>query len=235
MCFEYAKNDRALAQYEKSIMDTEIARTNMLKQQLRTSGVVDQHLLDLFDRLPREEFVPQDFHNFAYADANIPLKHAQVMFSPVLEARILQETAIKPHEKVLEIGTGSGYFSALLACQAAHVTSVDIFPEFTQEAAIKLKHHGIKNISLNTGNGAKGWGAEQFDVIIVSGALPFLPESLVMQLAPAGRMFAVLGASPAMAACLIKRLSASDLTTHVLFETVLPMLLEASQREYFNF
>ncbi|NNM58735.1 MAG: protein-L-isoaspartate O-methyltransferase [Legionellales bacterium] len=216
-------------------MDLEIARTNMLKQQLRTSGVVNQQLLDLFEHLPREEFVPQSFRNFAYTDVNISLSHEQVMFSPIQEAQILQETAIKPYDRVLEIGTGTGYFTALLARQAAHVTSVEIFPEFTQEAEIKLRRHGVSNVSLHTGNGAMGWGTEEFDVIIVSGALQFLPESLVAQLAPLGRMFAVLGESPAMAACLIKRPSESGLTTRVLFETALPMLLDAPRREYFNF
>lgn len=216
-------------------MDIEIAKINMLKQQLRTSGVVEENLLSIFNHIPREQFVPASYYNVAYADSNIPLGYGQVMLSPTLEAKILQYTAIQPQEKVLEIGTGTGYLTALLASQAHHVTSVDIIPEFIEQAKNNLKNQGINNISLHEGNAATGWGKHLFDVIVVSGAVEFLSPSLLAQLAPGGRMFAVIGKPPVMEACLITRHSDQRLTTKVLFETVLPRLKDAPCRETFSF
>jgi len=216
-------------------MDLEVARTNMLKQQLRTSGIVDEALLMLFDNVPRERFVPADYYSVAYADAFIPIGYGQVMLSPVIEAKILQETAIQPDDKVLEIGTGTGYFTALLAKQAHHVTSVDLFPDFIETAATKLAESAVHNISLHEGNAATGWGKHLFDVIIVSGALQFLSESLLLQLAPGGRLFAIIGKAPVMQACLLTRDAEQGIITRILFETAVPSLLAAPQREVFNF
>jgi protein-L-isoaspartate(D-aspartate) O-methyltransferase len=216
-------------------MDIEIAKTNMLKQQLRTSGVVDEYLLAVFDYIPREQFVPSGYYNVAYADSNIPIGHGQVMLSPTLEAKILQQTAIQPQEKVMEIGTGTGYLTALLASQGQHVTSIDIFPDLIERAKENLAELDITNISLHVGNAAMGWGKHLFDVIIVSGAMQFLPESLLDQLAPGGRLFAVVGEAPVMQACLITRHHEQGLTTKILFETVLPSLIDAPHRESFSF
>lgn len=216
-------------------MDIEIARTNMLKQQLRTNGIVEDTLLAVFDHIAREHFVPPGYHNLAYADTNIPIGHEQVMLSPTVEAKILQHTAIKPHEKVLEIGTGTGYLTALLAMQAHHVTSVEIFPEFIETAKDNLEELKIKNLSLHVGNAAKGWNKHHFDVIIVSGAVQFLAPELLEQLAPNGRLFAVVGKPPVMQACLITRHPEQGLQTSILFETVLPPLIDAPHRETFSF
>ncbi|MFN7096301.1 MAG: protein-L-isoaspartate O-methyltransferase family protein [Gammaproteobacteria bacterium] len=216
-------------------MDIEIARTNMLKQQLRTNGVVDDTLLAIFDHLAREDFVPAGYYNLAYADANIPIGHGQVMLSPTVEAKILQHTDILGHEKVLEIGTGTGYLTALLAMQAAHVTTVDIFPDFTERARANLVKLHFENITLETGNAAKGWGKHLFDVIIVSGAVEFLVPELLAQLAPGGRLFAIVGKAPVMEACLITHHPTQGMQTQVLFETVVPALIDAPRRESFSF
>lgn len=216
-------------------MDIEIARINMLKQQIRTSGVLNEKILAVFEQMPREDFVPHEYRNMAYADTMIPLPHEQCMLSPQLEAQIMQQVAVQHHDQVLEIGTGMGYLTGVIAHLAHHVTSVDIFAKFTELATHKLAKLMLNNISLHTGNAALGWGSQLYDVIIVSAALPFVPQSLLAQLAPGGRLFAVIGTTPAMEACLIKRDATGALTSDRLFETVVPPMIDALHHESFIF
>jgi len=210
------------------------ARHNMVVQQVRTWDVLDQKVLDLLETLPREDFVPEAYRNLAYADIAIPLGHAQLMMPPVVEARMLQALDIQPNETVLEIGTGSGFVTALLASLARHVYSVDIHPDFTEAAAHKLAAHNLINVSLETGDAARGWTqCGQVDVITITGSLPLLPQSFEQSLRTGGRLFAIIGDSPAMEATLITRLSETEFRRETLFETDIPPLRNALQPDRF--
>ena len=159
-------------------MDFEKARFNMVEQQIRPWEVLDQQVLDLLFRLQREDFVPEQYRSLAFADMEIPLGHDEKMLPPKLEARMLQELAIKSTDRILEVGTGSGYMTALLASFGNHVYSVDIIPEFTRSAAARLAAHGVGNVTLEIGDAARGWDKHApYDVIVLTGSVPVLPEA----------------------------------------------------------
>ena len=164
-------------------MDIETARMNMIKQQVRAWDVLNSDVLDLLIATPREEFVPQQYRRIAFAEENIPLAHDQVMMTPSVEGRIIQALAIQESDKILEVGTGSGYLTALLAKSGQHVYSVDLFADFLQKAEQKLTRFGISNVTLQEGNAAMGWPLQQpYDVICVTGALPILARNFQQQL-----------------------------------------------------
>ena len=217
-------------------MDIEQARYNMVEQQIRPWEVLDQEVLGLLFEVKREDFVPAAYRNLAFVDMEIPLGHGEVMLSPKLEARMVQELNISKTDRVLEIGTGSGYMTALLAKKAARVFSVDIVPEFTAAAAAKLKEHGIDNVILDTGDAAQGWNTyAPYDVIVVTGSCPIIPESLTKQLAPGGRLLIIAGDAPAMEARLITCVAPGAYRTSILFETVISPLKNALQPQRFVF
>ena len=219
-----------------SAMDFELARHNMVESQIRPWEVLDQRVIDLVSRAPREDYVPAPYRTLAFADMSLPLGRAQVMMQPKIEARLVQELEINPKDKILEIGTGSGYMTALLAALGGHVHSVEIFPEFTQAAQEKLAGHGVRNVTLETGDGARGWESHApYDAILITGALPVLPESFKNGLAPGGRLIAIVGKSPVMEVQLIRRLGANSFGMHSLFETDLPPLLNAYEPAKFVF
>jgi protein-L-isoaspartate(D-aspartate) O-methyltransferase len=219
-----------------SPLNFDVARDVMIKSQLRTWDVIDQRVLDLVARMPREDYVPAAYRNIAYVDMNIPLGHGEVMMAPKLEARLLQELEIEPRDKVLEIGTGSGYMAALLANLGRLVVSVEIRPEFTAAAAARLAHHGVRNITLEVGDAALGWDRQQpYDVILVTGSLPILPPAFQQSLAPGGRLIAIVGRAPAMEVRRIRRLDADSFQEDSLFETVLPPLVNAPEPPRFVF
>ncbi len=154
-------------------MDVERARFNMVEQQIRPWEVLDQRVLDLLFRVRREEFVPPQYRTLAFVDMEIPIGHGETMLAPKMEARMLQELALKPADRILEVGTGSGYMTALLASFGAHVYSVDIIAEFTQRAAAKLAAHGISNMTLETGDAARGWDRHApYDAIVLTAPCP---------------------------------------------------------------
>lgn len=219
-------------------MDMEQARFNMVEQQIRPWDVLDPHVLELLFKLKREEFVPEAWRVLALADLEIPLGHGESMLSPKLEARIVQEVRVKDGENILEIGTGSGYMTALLASLvgSGSVHSVDIVPEFTSSARDKLAQHGIYNVTLETRDAGRGFnGMENYDLVVISGSLPVLPESFTKQMRIGARLFAVVGECPAMEARLVTRLSADTWRTNDLFETCTPALKNAQQAEHFVF
>ena len=212
------------------------ARHNMIEQQIRPWDVLDQRVLELVAGLPREDFVPSNYLSLAYADIHLPLDHGQVMMAPKLEARMIQALTLDKRDTVLEIGTGSGYVTALLAKSAKHVYSVDIYPNFSERVREKLAAHGIGNVTLETGDAANGWGAHApYDVIAVTGSLPVFPEQLKHQLKVGGRLFVVIGDEPVMSAQLITRVSEGGWSQRTLFETVLPPLVNAPQPSRFVF
>lgn len=217
-------------------MNLEQARFNMIEQQIRPWEVIDQGVLDLLFVVKREEFVPQAYRLLAFADIEVPLGHGATMLPPKIEAHALQALRVGKTDKVLEIGSGSGYMAALLAAHAAQVWSVDIVPALTDMARENLKRQGISNVTLETGDAANGWSAHApYDVIMVSGSLPAIPPELAAQLKIGGRMFAIVGELPAMHAQLIVRTGEDAYTTKALFETVAPPLANAPQPARFVF
>jgi len=194
-----------------SEMNLEQARFNMIEQQIRPWEVLDQRVLDLLSTVPREDFVPEAYRKLAFTDMNIPLGEGQVMMSPKVEARILQALNVQDDETVLEVGTGSGYVTALLANLAKQVFSVDINPEMTRQAGEKLAAHDITNVTLETGDAARGWDAHApYDVIVVTGSLPLLPDAFKQALKVDGRLLAIVGDSPIMGVLLITRVGETE-------------------------
>ncbi|HYC48273.1 MAG TPA: protein-L-isoaspartate O-methyltransferase [Burkholderiales bacterium] len=217
-------------------MDFERARFNMVEQQIRTWEVLDQRVLDLLFRVPREHFVPAEYRALAFVDMEIPIGHGEKMLQPKLEARMLQELTITGTDRVLEVGTGTGYMTALLAALGAHVYSVDIVPEFTTGARARLTSHGVTNVTLESGDAARGWDQHApYDVILLTGSVPLLPERFKSSLAAGGRLLAVVGEPPVMQAQLITRVAEGAYNTVGLFETCIAPLRNAPQREKFVF
>ncbi len=211
-------------------MNIEQARFNMIAQQIRPWDVLDQGVLDLLEQVRREAFVPTAWRELAFADTEIPLGHDEVMMTPKMEARILQELAIRPEDRILEVGTGSGYLTALLAASGGHVTSIDIHPDFTAQAQARLLACDITNVSLVTGDAALGWASQTpWQAIVLTGSTPVLPDTFLQQLAIGGRLFAIVGDAPAMQAQRITRTTEQSWRTETLFETCIRPLVHAQQ------
>jgi len=217
-------------------MNIEQARFNMIEQQIRPWDVLDQDVLDLLMLVKREDFVPAAYKNLAFVDSEIPLPGGQAMFTPKLEARLLQELAIKKHENVLEIGTGSGYMAALLAYKGRHVTTIELLPELKTLAEKNLAAAGISNVTVELGNGAQGWTAgAPFDVILISASLPEVPSGLLAQLKVGGRLAVIVGEAPVMSAELVTRVTETAYDTVKLFETSVKPLAQATTPSQFTF
>jgi protein-L-isoaspartate(D-aspartate) O-methyltransferase len=217
-------------------MDIEQARFNMVEQQVRTWDVLDQNVLGLMERAPRDAFVPDAYRSLAYADISVPLAHGQSMLPPRIEARMLQSLRLDSADRVLEIGTGSGFFTYLLAALAGHVVSVEILPDLLESARLRLEAHNAFNITLEQADGVAGRASgAPYDAIAVTGSMPVLNEQLERQLSIGGRLFVVVGEAPAMEAMLIERLSESQWRRDELFETVIPALTGAPSRPQFVF
>ena len=217
-------------------MNVEQARLNMVESQIRTWEVLDPTLLELLLVVRREEFVPEKYRNLAFADMEIPLGHMEVMLAPKLEARMIQELVVRKTDKILEIGTGSGYVTALLAKLGGQVISVERIKEFNQAAARRMAGHGIQNVQLHSGDGSEGWAAQApYDVILLTGSVPVLSDSFQEQLAIGGRLLAVVGEPPLMTARLVTRAARRAFSSVSLFETAIPALRNAKQPERFVF
>lgn len=219
-----------------SNLDMEQARFNMIEQQIRPWDVLDPEVLALLSEVKREEFVPAASKTLAFADVELPLGNGTSMLEPKLEARLLQEAAVKHTDKVLEIGTGSGYMAALLAARAEFVVSVEIDTSLAATARENLARAGVVNVSVEQGDAARGWAAKApYDVIVVSGSLPVLPEALLKQLQIGGRLVGIVGDAPVMSAQLVTRTGEATFNTVNLFETVVAPLRNAVQVEQFVF
>ncbi|MGZ5079740.1 MAG: protein-L-isoaspartate O-methyltransferase family protein [Usitatibacter sp.] len=217
-------------------MNFEQARFNMIEQQIRPWEVLDPQVLELLFEVKRENFVPPEHREIAFADLEIPLGHGEAMMQPKVEARILQELALQPHETVYEVGTGSGYLTALLSWRARHVTSAEIHPDFKARAADNLRTAGISNVTLLEGDSAQRPLAESaFDVIVLTGSTPILPQAFLDRLNPGGRLFAVVGDAPAMKAVLVREPVKGSFQHTELFETILKPLVNAAQPPRFRF
>lgn len=224
-------------------MNFEQARFNMIEQQIRPWEVLDPDVLSLLSVVKREDFVSAEQKALAFADLELPIIAAgqnrlpsQTMLSPKIEARLLQEVGIRSGDTVLEVGTGTGYMAALLASRAEIVYSVEIDPVLAEKAKENLQKAGITNVSVEVGDGARGWaGQAPYDVIVFSGSLPVLPDEVLKQLKIGGRLVAVVGELPVMEARLVIRTSEDAFNTIDLFETVVAPLLNAARHEQFVF
>jgi protein-L-isoaspartate(D-aspartate) O-methyltransferase len=215
-------------------MNIEQARFNMIEQQIRPWDVLDPTVLDLLFVVKREDFTPPAYRNLAFADLEIPLGDGQVMLAPRVEAKLLQELGIRKTDKVLEIGTGSGYMAALLAARADHVLTVESRPELAETARRNLENAGITNVSVEVGDGSNGWSkGGPYDAIVVSGSLVQVPDALLKQLRIGGRMAVIVGEAPVMEAQLVTCTAENTYSTVNLFETVIPPLVGGQKKAAF--
>jgi len=207
-----------------------------VENQVRPWEVLDGRVLDVIARVHREDFVAPEHRQLAFADLCLPLGHGEVMLKPVMEGRVLQALELKPDERVLEIGTGSGFLAACLAHLSAHVTSVDIHADFTAAAGQRLRAAGIDNVELITGEAIAGWQPQgQFDAVVLTGAVYRIPERLLGWLKPGGRLLAVRGESPAQQVLLLTHEGEGRYREESLFETDLPYLAHAEPPRKFVF
>ena len=214
-------------------MNFEVARAQMLGQQIRAWEVLDERVLRVLRETPREQFVPAEYRDLAFADAEIPLGHGQVMLAPKIEGRLLQAVQAEPIDDVLVVGTGSGFLTACLARLAKQVVSVDIVGEFVAAARPRLAEHEIPNVSLEVGDALALPRAARFDVVAVTASVPELTNHFIEMLRPQGRLFIVVGREPVMEAQLITMQPNGSTTTEDLFETVLTPLINAERPEPF--
>lgn len=215
-------------------MDFDRARFNMVEQQIRPWDVLDPKVLQLFLDTPRHLFAPEEHRDLAYMDLEVPLPHDQVMLAPKVEARMLQAVDIDESEKVLEIGTGSGFMTALLAQLAKSVTTVEYFADLSESAREKLKD--FDNIRFEVGDGACDWqDGEQYDVIILTGSSAEVPQAMLEKLTLGGRMIATTGCSPLMETWLITRVEEHNYEREALFETDMKPLIHCEPKDAFVF
>ena len=221
-------------------MNFEQARFNMIEQQIRPWEVLDGEVLALLSVVKRENFVPASMKAMAFVDMELPLREGgargQAMLAPRLEARLLQDLAVQSHERVLEIGTGSGYMAALLAHRAAHVLSLEIDADLTAQARKNLAQEGISNVDVRQADGVNGAAGDgPFDVIVLSGSVAEVPQALLTQLKVGGRLAAIVGEEPMMRATLITRNSETAWTTAEPWDTVAPRLVSFAEHSHFSF
>lgn len=213
-----------------------LSQTNMIKQQLRTGNVFDKKILELYQSVARDEYTPSQYRKFAYSDMQIPLAHHQSMLTPLEEGSILQALQLQGHETVLEIGTGTGFFSNMLSHCAKRVISVDFFDEFTTKAKKTCRSHGRTNIEFITGDAHNGWvNLAPYDVIVMTGAIPYLTEALKLQVCLGGKLFAIIGNHPVMRGTLYRVDSQNHWTQDLIFETNTPLLIENRHEQRFVF
>ena len=217
-------------------MNIEQARFNMIEQQIRPWDVMDADVLHLLSVVKREDFVPLAYRALAFADMEIPLGQGQFMLAPKVEARLLQDAAVQKHEKVLEIGTGSGFMASLLAHRAQRVISLEIDPELAKLARANLQKAGIHNAEVRNEDGSIGAPAEgPFDVIMLCGSVAEAPQTLLSNLKIGGRLIAIVGDEPMMRATLITRTGEADFKTSQPWDTVAPRLLGFPEPSHFTF
>lgn len=216
-------------------MNIDFAREQMVQQQIRAWDVLDEAVLDTFRVTPREQFVPAGFESLAFAETEIPIGHGEHMLAPVIEGRILQALELTPADRVLEIGTGTGFLTACIARLAAQVESIDIHADFVAAARERLDELDIANVELAAMDGMSELPEGPFDAIVVGGSVERIDQHFVSALKPGGRLFVVVGHAPAMEARLVTRGNDSDWQSEVLFETELRALVNGSLPDAFLF
>lgn len=207
----------------------ELARFNMIEQQIRPWNVLDYKVLEALSRVRRERYVPSGMQSLAFADVELPLivnntDTHETMLAPKVEARLAQELLLRPTDCVLEIGTGSGYQAALLAQLAQQITSIEIDSRIAAHGAQNLQRNQVDNVRVETGDAHAGWGTAEYDAILLTGSVPCVPDALKYQLCVGGRMVVVTGTAPIMTAYRITRTSAASFETEGLFDTLIKPL-----------
>lgn len=217
-------------------MNTDIARLNMIEQQVRAWDVLDPHVLEVLAEVPREQFVPREYASLAFAETQIPIGHGERMMLPSVEGRILQALDLDGDERILEVGTGSGFLTACLATLGGHVTSIDIHDDFLKRAAEHLADNGIDNVELMKMDATRELPDGGFDAIAVTGSLQLFDARFVDALNEGGRLFVVVGDPPVMDARLVSRPPGSnEWQTESLFETDLAPLVNGALPPQFSF
>lgn len=220
----------------ESTMNVEQARFNMVEQQIRPWDVLDPDVLELMYEVHREDFVPEAYKALAFADVQIPLGNGARMFEPKMEAKILQELAIRNNDRVLEIGAGSGHMAALLGEKAAEVTTVEIDKNLAEIARRNLETAGYGNVRVEVGDASKGWPAHApYDVIVISGSVPEIPAEILRQLKVGGRLAAVVGEAPAMSLEIVSCPAEGSYTTVKILETMADPLINVRKADRFEF
>lgn len=217
-------------------MNFEQARFNMVEQQIRTWNVLDTAVLQALSSLPREHFVPTAYQNLAYTDTEIPLGHGQTMLPPRVDARLVHDLGLTGHEVVLEIGSGHGYMTALLATRCQRVIGIEIVPELAAQAQRHLARAGLAHAEVRVGDGAHLSIPEgPFDAIVLGGSVVEVPSSLLKQLKVGGKLLAIVGEEPIMQACLYNRTSDDQWASRALWDTMAPPLIGFAQPSRFKF
>ena len=216
-------------------MNTDFARQQMIEQQVRAWDVFDVNVLNAMKAVPRERFVPAGFDALAFADTEIPIGHGELMMTPTLEGHVLQALGLVGGESVLEIGTGSAYLTACLAKLSAHVTSIDVYDDFLDSARQRLTDCELDNVDIIRMDGTEGLPTGTFDAIAVTGSIQSFDQRLVDALNPGGRLFIVVGDSPAMSAMRVTRFDEDEWQSDTLFETDLPPLVNGALPPQFSF
>ena len=214
----------------------DIARFNMVEQQIRTWQVLDLKVLSLLSSLDRHLFVPAAFQSLAYSDTELPLAHGECMLAPRVDARLLQDLQLQAHEHVLEIGTGSGYLTALLAMSCAHVTSLECHAGFIAPAQERLNRCGIRNVELVNSEGIPAHATVQtYDAILLGGSVASVPVALLAMLKPGGRLLGVIGEEPVMCATRVVRQPDGQGHSQSLWDVVIPRLHGFAEKTAFHF
>ena len=201
-------------------MDIKQARKNVIEQQIRPWGGLNVRANQALSDIPRENFVPEEYLSLVFADIEIPLVNGAKMFSPKIEGRILDSLDIQGHETVLEIGTGSGYFTSVLAKLSQSVVTIELDEQLSELAQNKVKKLNLKNITfINDDALAYNFDNEQYDTIVIGCALPNKNENFFRLLKPGGKLFMVVGAINQMQATLVQRTNENEWQSKSLFET----------------
>ena len=217
------------------LTNADVARQNMIENQVRPWEVLDPHVLDVLSAVRREDFVPARYRNLAFADTALPLGHGEVMMKPIVEGRALQALGLGSDDRVLEIGTGSGFLTACLARLAASVSSVEVHADFAEAARARIAASGAQNVRIEVADAVRGFNTtEPCDAVVVTGAVYSLPDRFRSWVAPHGRLFAIVGESPAMQAILYTRAGDSHWREESLFETDIPYLMHAAPPRRFS-
>ena len=217
------------------MQNVEQVRFNMIEQQIRPCDVLEERILELLKHVRREQFLPADKKGLAFVDMEVPLGYGAAMWQPKLEARVVQELHLTRKDHVLEVGTGSGYLTALMSALAGHVTSVEIVPQLSSMAQRNLEAYRRDNVTLEVGDAACGWGSLTYDAIVLTGSTPALPKAFQNSLNVGGRLFAIVGDAPLMEAKLITRVSPDTFETVNIMETCVAPLQNAAQPKRFSF
>jgi protein-L-isoaspartate(D-aspartate) O-methyltransferase len=215
-------------------MRSEMAREQMIKQQLRAWHVLDGRVLQTMSEVPREAFLPEAYRGLAFADAPVPIGHDQVMLAPKIQGRLLQALALTPDDIVLDVGTGTGFLAACMAQLSTRVSSIDIYPDLVGQAAARLAEFSVRNVSATVADATTYAPAGQFDAIAITAALPVYQDRFQELLAPGGRLFVVVGMPPIREAWLVTR-DRDGFRRQVLFETEVPAMINAPLPEAFVF